>query len=455
MHPSSLFTGRSILRASTTTTTPAFPLFRRTLATTSNVKPSQILQGRDRRGWFRRSLCGRAACKVPEFAASSSNQLLVIDPADTHYYQPLWTFVGGGLKTLKDSGRPMSSLIPGKTDWLKTKVSKILPSKNLVLSETGEAVKYDYLVVAPGIQINWDKIPGLKEALGKDGVSSNYSADYVEKTAEYIRNFKGGKAIFTQPATPVKCAGAPQKIMYLAEEQFRASNIRSKTDISFHSGMGKIFSVDKYGSELTNICKERDIAVNLLSDLVAVDGQNRKATFKKTSTGETTTLDYDFMHVTPPMGPPSFLKECEDLTNADGWVSVDKVSTRHVKYANVFAVGDASSMPTSKTAAAAAAQSGVLVWNLVAAMEGREGGAEYNGYTSCPLVTGKGKLILAEFDYDLKPRETFFLDQGKQNSFFYYLTSDVIPSIYWNRMVKGNWIGPQPFRMFLNPFNSN
>ncbi|KAJ3203572.1 hypothetical protein HDU67_010108 [Dinochytrium kinnereticum] len=384
--------------------------------------------------------------------------MLVIEPAETHWYQPLWTFVGGGLKTLKDSGRPMSSLIPAKADWKKSKVSKILPSKNLVVSEDGTSVGYDFLVVAPGIQINWDRIQGLKESLGKDGVSSNYSAEFVEKTAENIRNFKGGKAIFTQPATPVKCAGAPQKIMYLAEEQFRSSHLRDKTDVSFHSGMGKIFSVDKYGSELTSICQQRGINVNLLSDLIAIDGANKRATFKKlgpNAGGETTTVEYDMIHVTPPMGPPGFLKECEDLANADGWVSVDKTSTRHVKYGNVFALGDASSLPTSKTAAAAAAQSGVLVWNLVAAMEGRLGGAEYEGYTSCPLVTGKGKLILAEFDYNLAPRETFFINQGKENSFFYYLTSDVIPSIYWNRMMKGSWTGPQPYRGLLNPFNSN
>ncbi|KAJ3097559.1 hypothetical protein HDU97_004752 [Phlyctochytrium planicorne] len=395
--------------------------------------------------------------KYPEFASSGKNQLLVIDPADTHWYQPLWTFVGGGLKPLQDSARPMASLIPNKADWSKSKVAKILPSKNVIVSESGEAVGYDFLVVAPGIQINWDKIPGLKEALGKNGVSSNYSADYVEKTAEYIKAFKGGNAIFTQPATPVKCAGAPQKIMYLAEETFRANNVRNKSKVAFHSGMGKIFSVDKYGAELQSICKQRDIEVNLLSDLVSIDGPNKKATFKKLgpSGGQTTTLDYDFIHVTPPMGPPSFLKECEELANADGWVSVDKTTTRHTKYSNVFALGDASSLPTSKTAAAAAAQSGVLVWNLIAALEGRTGGAEYNGYTSCPLVTGKNKLILAEFDYNLAPHETFFLNQGKENSFFYYLTADVIPNIYWNRMVKGSWTGPQPYRRLTNPFNSN
>ncbi|KAJ3107945.1 hypothetical protein HDU96_007733 [Phlyctochytrium bullatum] len=367
--------------------------------------------------------------KHPEFAGSSQNKLAIVDPSDVHHYQPLWTFVGGGLKTLSESGRPLSTLIPKKADWVKSRVAKILPSKNLVLTTDGKAYGYEYLVVAPGIQINWDNIPGLREALEKrEGVSSNYSESYVENTAEFIRNFQGGNALFTQPATPVKCAGAPQKIMYLAEEQFRARNVRAKTKVAFHTGMGKIFSVDKYGAELTNICKQRDIEVNLLSNLVSVDGANRKATFKKGA--DSVTLDYDFMHVTPPMGPPAFLKQSEDLANADGWVNVDKVTTRHVKYANVFSCGDASSLPTSKTAAAAAAQSGVLVWNLAAALEGKaDGGAEYNGYTSCPLVTGKGKLILAEFDYNLAPRETFFINQGKENPLFYYLTSDVIPSI--------------------------
>jgi sulfide:quinone oxidoreductase len=250
--------------------------------------------------------------------------------------------------------------------------------------------------------------------------------------------------------------------MYLADEVFRSNGIRDKANISFYSGMGKIFSVDKYGAELLEVCKSRNLNVNLASDLVAIDGNKKEATFKRLAAtlpagvDRTFKVPFDIIHVTPPMGPPAFLKESEDLANADGWVNVNKESTQHVKYSNVFALGDASSLPTSKTAAAAAAQSGITSWNLIALLEGRkEGGAEYNGYTSCPLFTGKDKLILAEFDYNLQPKETFLFNQGKENKWMAYLTAELIPKIYWDRMVVGKWTGPGKYRWLTNPLNLN
>ncbi|KAJ3411406.1 hypothetical protein HDV05_002286 [Chytridiales sp. JEL 0842] len=400
----------------------------------------------------------------PEFS-SSRKDLLVIDPSDVHYYQPLWTLVGAGHKTLGDSAKKMEEVIPSKAEWLKARVQKILPSQNVVLSESGEAIGYDFLVVAPGIQINWDKISGLKETLGKNGVASNYSAETVETMAQLIKNFKGGKAIFTQPATPIKCAGAPQKIMYLADEIFTANNVRSKSTLDFYSGMGKIFSVDKYGAALHNVCKDRNLNVHLATDLVSISGSQKTATFKRLAptlpagVEREFTVPFDLIHVTPPMSAPAFLKGSEDLTNADGWVNVDKTSTRHVKYANIYALGDASSLPTSKTAAAAAAQSGVTTWNLLSALEKgkptHDGGAEYDGYTSCPLFTGKDKLIMAEFDYNLSPKETFIFDQKKESKLNAYLTTEVIPKIYWEKMLNGTWTGPGKYRWLTNPLGIN
>ncbi|KAJ3044170.1 hypothetical protein HDV00_002847 [Rhizophlyctis rosea] len=391
----------------------------------------------------------------PLFAGKKD--LLVVDPSAEHYYQPLWTFVGAGLKPFSESKKPMRELIPSAADWLQEKVVKIDPSRNVVVSDQGKEIKYDYLVVASGIQINYDKIEGLKESLGKDGVTSNYSAQSVEKTFEFIKAFKGGNAVFTQPSTPVKCAGAPQKIAYLAEEYFRNNGVRDKASVRFHSGMGKIFAIDKYAAELTEVAKSRDIQVNLLSELIAIRPDRKEALFKALGPngGAESVVPYELLHVTPPMGAPSYIKE-SGLGNADGWVDVSKETTQHTKYPNVFALGDSSSLPTSKTAAAAAAQSAVTSANLLATIKGQKGDQAYGGYTSCPLVTGKGKLILAEFSgYTGKPLETFPFNQGKESAFSYYLTADVIPSIYWNLMVKGSWTGPGPYRRLTNPLDSN
>lgn len=226
-------------------------------------------------------------------------------------------------------------------------------------------MKYDVLVVAPGINCDWDKIPGLVQTLGKDGVTSNYSADSVSRTWDFIKSFQGGNAVFTQPNTPIKCAGAPQKIAYLAEDAWTKSGVRDKAKIQFNTGMGKIFSQDDYAAVLSDVAKSKGIAVTLNSNLVAVRPESREAVFQSSSGEEV--VKYDFLHVTPPMSAPKFIAE-SGLANAQGYAEVDQYTLQHTKYPNVFALGDASSLPTSKTAAAVSSQANVLYKNLMAYM---------------------------------------------------------------------------------------
>ncbi|KAI9138895.1 hypothetical protein BKA69DRAFT_1089174 [Paraphysoderma sedebokerense] len=383
-------------------------------------------------------------------------KLAIIEPSEKHYYQPLWTFVGGGVKPFSDSVKPTSELIPKEVDWIKDKAVKVDPENKLVKLGSGQTIKYDYLVIATGIQTNWDKIKGLPEALGKDGVTSNYDAGSVQKTWDFINTTNKGNAIFTMPSTPVKCAGAPQKIMYLAEEQFREKNVRDQVNVQFYSGIGKIFAIDKYANSLTDVYTSRNIQPHFFHDLTAIDAANKIATFKNVNPNKAEAdqdelkVEYNLLHVTPPMGPPAWVKE-SGLSDAAGWVDVNKETLQHNKYPNIFSLGDVSSVPTSKTAAAVAAESGVLESNLLAVMSGATPRAKYDGYTSCPLVTGRGKLILAEFSgFTGQPQETFPVDQGKERSSMYYLTSEVIPEIYWHGLVKGRWKGPSFFREFWN-----
>ncbi|KAF9170932.1 hypothetical protein BGX21_001232 [Mortierella sp. AD011] len=376
----------------------------------------------------------------------------VIEPSDVHYYQPLWTFVGAGLKTFDESKMPMSEVIPEKAQWIKDSVASFSPNQNTVVLANGESISYDYLVVAAGIQVNWGKIKNLPQTLGKNGVTSNYSSDSVEKTDEFIKAFKGGNALFTMPSTPIKCAGAPQKIMYLAEEQWRKAGIRSQTDIKYFTGLGKIFAIDKYANELLKVCKSRNLNVNYFTDLAEIKPESREAVFNVLggeAKGTQLTLPYDFLHVTPPMGAPDFIK-ASPLANVDGWVDIDKETLRHNKFSNVYALGDCSSLPTSKTAAAITAQSAVLKNNLLGDIFGDKQVAKYDGYTSCPLITGSESLILAEFSgYSGQPQETFPFDQSKERYSTYLLTKEVIPEIYWKYMMKGNWDGPAKFRKWF------
>lgn len=367
----------------------------------------------------------------------SAQEIAIIEPSTKHYYQPLWTLVGGGIFPKERSERNEQEFIPKGVTWIRDAVTDIKPDQNLVITRDGKSIGYDWLVLAPGIQINWNKIPGLAESIGKDGVCSNYSYQHVDYTWQVLREFKGGRALFTHPAGAVKCGGAPQKIMYLAEDWFRRQGIRDKCDVVFYSASPKLFAVDKYRPTLEKIVERRGIKLHLRHNLIELRPKERKAVFENLENGQRVEDSYDMIHVTPPMGPPDFIRN-STVANADGWIDVDKSTLQHVRYKNIFGIGDASSLPTSKTGAAVRKQAPVLVENLLAAREGKQLQAAYDGYTSCPIVTARGRLVLAEFDYDGNPQETFPFDQSKERYSMYLLKKWVLPELYWRAMLRGN-----------------
>jgi sulfide:quinone oxidoreductase len=365
-----------------------------------------------------------------------AGKVTIIDPCEKHYYQPLWTLVGGGEFPKEVTEREERDLIPRGAVWLQDAVEKFSPEENFVYTSGGKRVGYDFLVVAPGIKIDFDRIKGLRESLGKDGVCTNYSYRYVDKTWEFIRNFKGGTAIFTQPPPPFKCGGAPQKIMYLADDYFRQAGVRAQTRIVYGSAAAASFQVKKYADTLDEVLKRKEIEIKYQHNLIEIYADRKQAVFANLAGGEPLVIGYDMIHVTPPQCAPDFIKNSA-LANEAGWVDVDKFTLRHTRYANIFSLGDASSLPTSKTGAAIRKQAPVVARNLLAAMKGDALPARYDGYTSCPLVTGYGKLVMAEFDYDLKPQETFPIDQSKERYSMYLVKKYLLPKIYWEGMMKG------------------
>ena len=367
---------------------------------------------------------------------SNPPRVTIIEPSESHYYQPLWTLVGGGVFKKEESARKEVDQIPKGAEWLKDAVTEFHPDDNKVRTKGGQTVNYDYLVVCPGIQIDWGKIKGLPENLGKGGVCSNYSYETVDSTWASIRSFNGGTAIFTQPSTPIKCAGAPQKICYLAEEAFQRSGVRSSSKVLFVSGMPSIFAVERYAKTLNEVIRRKNIEAQFLQDLIELRGASREAIFRHVKTGAETVMSYDMIHVTPPMSAPDFIKR-SPLADAAGWVDIDKASLQHKRFPNVFSIGDASNLPTSKTGAAIRKQAPALVANLFAHHRGRKSNSAYDGYTSCPLVTGYSSLVLAEFDYDKKPAETFFFDQSKERLSMYILKAHGLPRLYWHAMLRG------------------
>jgi sulfide:quinone oxidoreductase len=382
---------------------------------------------------------GSAGITVAAYLANepSKPEVAIIEPSTRHFYQPLWTLVGAGVFPRENSMRHEADFIPPGTTWIQDAVSAFDPEHNRVTLRSGDTIGYDYLVVAMGIQIDWDKIKGLKESIGKEGVCSNYSYDTVESTWDNIRTFRGGNAIFTQPATPIKCGGAPQKIAYLAEDYFRKSGVRERSNVMFMSAAGGIFGVKKYADTLNQVIKRKQIDARFQHNLVEIRPDRREAVFVQMNNDNAeVVVNYEMIHVTPPMSAPDLIKQSV-LADANGWVDVDKYTLRHARYKNVFSLGDCSNLPTSKTGAAIRKQAPVVVENMIASMHGKPLPAVYDGYTSCPLVTGYGSLVLAEFDYNQQPLETFPFDQAQERYSMYALKAYGLPAMYWNGMLRG------------------
>lgn len=381
------------------------------------------------------------------------DDIAIVDPARWHHYQPGWTLVGGGLKTKESFRKPLGSLIDPKLRFYNTGVDGFSPDDSFITLRNGDKLNYDHLVVAPGIAVDSDSVKGLPEALADPDslVSSTYNYADCDKVFGTIQKLRKGRAIFTQPAGIVKCAGAPQKIMWLALDHWKRAGLydvhdpsRSAIDITFATGLPTMFGVPKYSAKLEELRKERSVEGLFQHDLIAIDGNT--ATFTCPDGKGQITKGFDFLHVVPKNRPHDFVKNSV-LANDAGFVDVHEGTTRHQKYHNVWSAGDASNLPTSKTVAAITGQAPVLVRNLLLSIDGKEPEAVYDGYTSCPLLTEYGKVLLAEFKYGGVPKETFHswfgIDQAVPRRAFYYMKKDFFPWVYSKYMVKGTWGGPK------------
>lgn len=377
------------------------------------------------------------------FRKDAKLDIAIIDPAEKHYYQPAWTLVGGGVFDQADTVRSEASVMPKKATWLKEAAAQFDPEQNAVTTAEGNRYTYDYLVVCPGIQLDFGKIKGLAGNLGKHGITSNYLFDKAPYTYECLKNTRKGKALFTSPNTPVKCGGAPQKIMYLAADFWRKHGLLGDVEVHFYSGGTTIFGVEKYKKTLDKVVARYGIKTHFRHNLVEVKPESKEAIFDVYEDGKVVgqvTEQFEMLHITPPQSAPDFIKNSPLAIpdNPYGWVDVDKFTFQHNRFPNVYSIGDVSSTPNAKTGAAVRKQVPVLVAQLMSQLRtGKPAEAHYTGYGSCPLVTGYGKLVLAEFDYDNKPMETFPFDQSKERWSMYQMKRHVLPWLYWNKILNG------------------
>ncbi len=386
--------------------------------------------------------------------------IAIIEPADTHWYQPAWTLVGAGTFDMAKTKRTMASVMPSGVDWIKDYAVGFNPNENIVRTKSNGDISYEYLVVSPGLVMAPELIEGLPEALDKGVVCSNYT-DPIH-TWNVLKNFKGGNALFTQPSTPIKCGGAPQKIMYLAAHYFKKHGLADKTNVIFATPGSVIFGVPEVKATLEKVLHRYKVHFKPFYAPFKIDAENQIAYFKyvapegkdcvmKTETaigekisGETVIeIPFDMLHLAPPQAAPKFVRDSE-LANADGWLDVNINSLQHNKFNNVFGIGDVAALPTAKTGAAIRKQVPVVVENISRLMNAqKEMDASYKGYSSCPLVTGYGKMVLAEFDYnnkftpDPKLKQMLIFNSAKEHWRLWMLKKFMLPYLYWNKMLKG------------------
>lgn len=379
-------------------------------------------------------------------ARNRNLDIAIIEPAETHYYQPGWTMVGAGIFSAGETAKPMGKLMPRGVKWIKAAVAGFEPEKNLVVLDDARNIGYQHLVVCPGLKLNWAGVEGLTETLGKNGVTSNYRYDLAPYTWQLVQEMRNGPAIFTQPPMPIKCAGAPQKAMYLSSDHWYRNGRLKDIQVGFFNAGGVLFGVADYVPALMEYVKRYNIALNFMHNLTAIDGPARKAWFTKTGAdGAKTTVEAPFsmIHVCPPQTAPDFIRQSV-LADQAGWVDIDQGTMRHKRYQNIFSLGDAGSTPNAKTAAAARKQAPIVAHNLLADQGFLKGVASYNGYGSCPLTVERGKIVLAEFLYGGKVAPSFhpaFIDGLKPSRMAWTLKAKVLPPVYWHAMLKGReWL---------------
>ncbi|CUH45831.1 NAD(P)/FAD-dependent oxidoreductase [Ruegeria atlantica] len=373
----------------------------------------------------------------------ASLDIAIVEPADQHFYQPGWTMVGAGVFSKEQTVKSMDTVWPDDIERIKGAVATFQPDANTVTLTDGSVVNYEYLVVAAGLKLDWDAVEGLSDTLGQNGVTSNYRFDLAPYTWKLVQEMSGKQAIFTQPPMPIKCAGAPQKAMYLSCDAWLKAVKLAGMNVSFCNAGPVLFGCAPYVPPLMEYVSKYGINLDFGHNLIKIDGPARTAWFKVTKEDaepEIIERKFDMIHVCPPQCAPDFIAQ-SPLAGAGGWVDVDQATLQHTKFDNVFGLGDVTSTPNAKTAAAARKQAPIVAQNLIAQIRGAAPSPLYDGYGSCPLTVENGKIILAEFGYGGKVMPSFPWDSTKPRRSAWFLKKSILPWVYWNAMLKGReWL---------------
>ncbi|MBK1634492.1 bifunctional protein tyrosine phosphatase family protein/NAD(P)/FAD-dependent oxidoreductase [Rhodovulum adriaticum] len=373
-------------------------------------------------------------------------KLAIVEPSEHHDYQPGWTLVGAGLLDRADTVRRTADILPKGAKWIRGAVASFDPDTSEVTLEDGARFGYRVLLVAPGLKLDWDAVPGLRETLGEHGVTSNYRGELAPYTRDLVRGMRSGRALFTAPPLPYKCPAAPHKALFMSADTWRRAGVLDEIDVTFCTAAERFFHVPAFAPALDGYARRYGVNIACGHTLVAVDGPARRATLQ-TGDGAQVEHPFDMLHVSPPQAPLDVVAG-SPLADAQGWVDVDPGTLRHTRFDNIFGLGDGCSTPNAKTAAAVRKQAPVAAVNALATLDGTALPARYDGYGSCPVTVERGKVVLAEFGYDGAPLPslpTWLIDGTRPSHLAWMLKERLFPPIYWQGMFKGReyLAGPQ------------
>jgi sulfide:quinone oxidoreductase len=407
---------------------------------------------------------------------ASSLDITIIEPnLKSATYQPGNTFVGAGLYQKSDVLYNTVDFLPKDVTFIHDKVIDFYPENNQVVTSQKEVIGYDFLVICAGMVLDFEKIKGLEELqemytvdesskindFFKDTmVSTVYNVNSAEQTwknmqtvIEEAKKGKELKAIFTHPNTAIKCGGAPKKMMYLMNARLEEAKIRKNVELSLYAYPSKMFAVKEYEEAIIKQYEERQMLWHLNHNLIELNLKDKIATFDKSwqekgeydedleeyemvEKHEYVDISYDFMHLTPPMKAPKEIAQSE-VASANGWIPVNQETLQHVKYPNIFSLGDIAAVALGKTGGSVRKQYKIVANNIISAIKNEALQDKYDGYTVCPIITDIGKVMLAEFDWSMKPTPSFPLDPTQERYLWWLLKAYMLKPMTQYGMLSG------------------